>query len=195
VRCGHPRDDRRFTSWTLPSTRTRSPLHRLACGVDRMIGAYANELSRSGFAEASIEFLDRTGPLSGSLSESPMPIRSGVMQRPRVCRCSNTLRQRYEEVGLPCSSTIGSPSPNADLTVSGGGHYLQEDSPDEIGRAIADWMGAFGLTGAMKGYDGVASYSWLRRSRRRVDSGTLQGESAARVPGCFPLLPLIRAQR
>jgi haloalkane dehalogenase len=23
-------------------------------------------------------------------------------------------------------------------------HFLQEDSPDEIGRAIADWMGTLG---------------------------------------------------
>ena len=30
-----------------------------------------------------------------------------------------------------------------DVTVAGI-HYLQEDSPDEIGRAIAGWMGALG---------------------------------------------------
>jgi hypothetical protein len=82
----------------------------------------------------------------------------------------------------------------AEVTVARA-HYLQEDSPDEIGRAIAGWALGVGLTRAMKGYDGVASYSWLRRSRRRVDSGTLQGESAAKVPGCFPLLSLTRAQR
>jgi len=29
------------------------------------------------------------------------------------------------------------------VTVAGV-HYLQEDSPDEIGRAIADWMGTLG---------------------------------------------------
>ena len=34
-----------------------------------------------------------------------MPIRSGAMQRPSGCRCGMTLRQRYDEVGLPCSST------------------------------------------------------------------------------------------
>jgi hypothetical protein len=45
----------------------------------------------------------------------------------------------------------------------------------------------------MQGHDGVASYSLARRSRRRVDRGTLQGESAI-VPG-FALLSLIRAQR
>src|SRR5262245_56603578 len=47
------------------------------------------------------------GPLLGSLSDSPMPIRSGAMQRPRGCRCGNTFRHRYDEVGLPCSSTDG----------------------------------------------------------------------------------------
>jgi haloalkane dehalogenase len=31
----------------------------------------------------------------------------------------------------------------AEVTVPGI-HFLQEDSPDEIGRAIADWMGALG---------------------------------------------------
>jgi len=30
-----------------------------------------------------------------------------------------------------------------EVTVAGV-HYLQEDSPDEIGRAIAGWMGALG---------------------------------------------------
>jgi len=30
-----------------------------------------------------------------------------------------------------------------EVTVAGV-HYLQEDSPDEIGRAIADWMAALG---------------------------------------------------
>jgi hypothetical protein len=43
-----------------------------------------------------------------------MPIRSGAMQRPRGCRCGNTLRQRYDEVGLPCSSTMGSLDVRAD---------------------------------------------------------------------------------
>src|SRR5205807_9595569 len=30
-------------------------------------------------------------------------------------------------------------------------HFVQEDSPDEIGRAIAAWMGTSGLTQAMRG--------------------------------------------
>src|SRR5262247_732601 len=47
-----------------------------------------------------------------------MPMRSGAMQRPRVCRCGNTLRQRYDEVGLPCSSTMGSPSPTSTYAIS-----------------------------------------------------------------------------
>src|SRR5215472_6386258 len=47
-----------------------------------------------------------------------MPIRSGAMQRPRGSRCGNTLRQRYDEVGLPCSSTTGSPSPISTYAIS-----------------------------------------------------------------------------
>src|SRR5262245_14484096 len=47
-----------------------------------------------------------------------MPIRSGAMQRPRGCRCGNTLRHRYDEVGLPCSSTMGSPSPASTYAIS-----------------------------------------------------------------------------
>ena len=47
-----------------------------------------------------------------------MPIRSGAMQRPRGLRCGNTLRQRYDEVGLPCSSTMGSPSPTSTYAIS-----------------------------------------------------------------------------
>src|SRR5882724_3193107 len=47
-----------------------------------------------------------------------MPIRSGAMQRPRERRCGNTLRQRYDEVGLPCSSTIGSPFPTSTYAIS-----------------------------------------------------------------------------
>src|SRR5215813_9376805 len=47
-----------------------------------------------------------------------MPIRSGAMQRPCGCRCGNTLRQRYDEVGLPCSSTMGSPSPTSTYAIS-----------------------------------------------------------------------------
>src|SRR5215469_1686508 len=58
------------------------------------------------------------GPLFGSLSELPMPIRSGAMQRPSGCRCGMTLRQRYDEVGLPCSSTMGSPSPTSTYAIS-----------------------------------------------------------------------------
>src|SRR5262249_22243705 len=37
---------------------------------------------------------------------------------PRGCRCGNTLRQRYDEGGLPCSSTIGSPSPTPTYAIS-----------------------------------------------------------------------------
>src|SRR5215469_3282280 len=58
------------------------------------------------------------GPLFGSLSELPIPIRSGAMQRPSGCKCGMTLRQRYDEVGLPCSSTMGSPSPTSTYAIS-----------------------------------------------------------------------------
>ena len=34
-----------------------------------------------------------------------------------------------------------------------GRHYVQEDSPHEIGRAIAGWTEGLGLTGAMQGRD------------------------------------------
>src|SRR5262245_15443743 len=47
-----------------------------------------------------------------------MPIRSGAMQRPRGSRCGNTLRHRYDEVGLPCSSTMGSPFPTSTYAIS-----------------------------------------------------------------------------
>jgi hypothetical protein len=47
-----------------------------------------------------------------------MPIRSGAIQRPSGCRCGNTLRQRYDEVGLPCNSTIGSPCPTSTYAIS-----------------------------------------------------------------------------
>src|SRR6478672_10174839 len=47
-----------------------------------------------------------------------MPIRSGAMHRPRGCRCGNTLRQRYDDVGLSCRSTMGSPSPASTYAIS-----------------------------------------------------------------------------
>ena len=50
-------------------------------------------------------------------SESPMPIRSGAMQRPSRSRCGMTLRQRYDDVGLPCRKTIGSPLPTSTYAI------------------------------------------------------------------------------
>src|ERR1700751_5755157 len=47
-----------------------------------------------------------------------MPIRSGAMQRPSGCSYGNTLRQRYDEGGLPCSSTMGSPAPPSTYAIS-----------------------------------------------------------------------------
>src|SRR5215831_9149492 len=47
-----------------------------------------------------------------------MPIRSGTMHRPNGFRCGSTLRQRYDEVGLPCSSTMGSPCPTSTYAIS-----------------------------------------------------------------------------
>src|SRR2546430_3311442 len=40
-----------------------------------------------------------------------MPTRSGARQRPRAATWGMTLRQRYEDVGLPWRKTIGSPLP------------------------------------------------------------------------------------
>ena len=37
-------------------------------------------------------------------------------------------------------------------------HFVQEDSPDEIGRAIASWIESIRLTGVMQGHDGVAQH-------------------------------------
>jgi len=36
----------------------------------------------------------------------------------RCCKCGNMLRQRYDEVGLPCSKTMGSPSPATTYAIS-----------------------------------------------------------------------------
>src|SRR5215472_16141997 len=47
-----------------------------------------------------------------------MPIRSGAIQRPSGCRCGNTLRQRYDDVGLPWRNTIGSPCPTSTYAMS-----------------------------------------------------------------------------
>ena len=54
--------------------------------------------------------VERSGPGSASLSEAPMPIRSGAISRPRPSRWGITLRHRYDEVGLPWMNTIGSPA-------------------------------------------------------------------------------------
>src|SRR5262249_34098996 len=43
-----------------------------------------------------------------------------------------------------------------EITV-GGIHFLQEDSPDEIGRAIAGWMAALGSAGAREAGSAVTS--------------------------------------
>src|ERR1041384_1618934 len=42
-----------------------------------------------------------------------MPIRSQAISRPRSAQCGITLRQRYDEVGLPCWNTIASPAPSS----------------------------------------------------------------------------------
>src|SRR5262249_19000021 len=42
-----------------------------------------------------------------------------------------------------------------------GRHYVQEDSPDEIGRAIAGWMGTLGGRRAMQRHDCMASWDTL----------------------------------
>src|SRR5262252_4972306 len=60
----------------------------------------------------------RAGATIRQLLRVAMPIRSGAMQRPSDCRCGNTLRQRYDEVGFPCSRTMGSPSPTSTYAIS-----------------------------------------------------------------------------
>ena len=57
--------------------------------------------------------LSRSGPLGSSFSDSPMPMRSGAMQRPNDARCGMTLRHRYDDVGLPCRKTMGLPAPTS----------------------------------------------------------------------------------
>ena len=54
-----------------------------------------------GIDEMKATVLHRPGPDSGSLSLSPIPMRSGAIRRPRPSRCGMMLRHRYEEVGLP----------------------------------------------------------------------------------------------
>src|ERR1019366_6341884 len=44
------------------------------------------------------------------LPESPIPIRSGARHRALALRCGMMLRHKYDEVGLPCRKTIGSPA-------------------------------------------------------------------------------------
>src|SRR6266404_3399857 len=43
--------------------------------------------------------------------DSPIPIRSGAMHRASGATCGIILRHRYDEVGLPCRKTTGSPLP------------------------------------------------------------------------------------
>jgi hypothetical protein len=50
-------------------------------------------------------------PISVGLSERPKPIRSGATLRPGSC--GMMFRQRNEEVGSPCSSSVGLPSPSS----------------------------------------------------------------------------------
>src|SRR5437899_994103 len=42
-----------------------------------------------------------------------MPMRSGARQRPAPSSRAMTLRHRYDDVGLPCRNTIGSPTPTS----------------------------------------------------------------------------------
>jgi len=80
--------------------------------------AHIEGLEQGVEVSAVLDEAIRAGAMSGSLSESLMPIRSGAMQRPSGCRYGNTLRQRYDEVGLPCSSKMGSPSPTSTYAIS-----------------------------------------------------------------------------
>src|SRR5271169_4959404 len=51
------------------------------------------------------------GPLFESFSESPMPIKSGAMQRPKCSRWGITLRHRYDEVGFRATGRSDRPVP------------------------------------------------------------------------------------
>src|SRR6266446_1631240 len=43
--------------------------------------------------------------------DAPIPIRSGATHRASGATCGMILRHRYDEVGLPCRNTTGSPLP------------------------------------------------------------------------------------
>src|SRR5262245_29829505 len=102
--------------WRLAQSKPRAEPQSWMTKVTRSCTSRASS-SASRWRRCSTKRYE-PGPLSGSLSESPIPIRSGAMQRPRGCRCGNTLRQWYDEVGLPCSSTMGSPSPTSTYAIS-----------------------------------------------------------------------------
>src|SRR5690242_8187586 len=57
-------------------------------------------------------------------------------------------------------------------------HFVQEDSPDEIGRAIAGWTGTSGGRGPCRATKAGRRYRLARRSRRRVESCTPLGVMA-----------------
>src|SRR5262249_31466223 len=103
-----------------------------------------------------------------------MPIRSGAMQRPRGCRCGNTLRQRYDEVGLPCSSTMGSPFPTSTYAIS---------RPKTRRRRF--WYGNAAL---LVGVRDIAMLmkalllGWRRRARRRTTH--CERRQRSRLGGC-----------
>ena len=73
-------------SFALPDDRREMKIVRyLSARINRQVqreDAFLCRRVQEGLASGSYE----PGPLSGSFSESPMPIRSGAMQRPRDCR-------------------------------------------------------------------------------------------------------------
>src|SRR6516165_534182 len=82
-----------------------------------------------------------------------MPIRSGAIQRPSDCRYGNMLRQRYDEVGLPCCNTMGSPSPTSTYAISlprtcrrffwyGNAAEIMFASPTQIPQAMGVLLGS-----------------------------------------------------
>ena len=60
------------------------------------------------------------------------------MQRPRPSRCGMTLRHRYDDVGLPCRNTMGSPAPGLHITLDAEVRRLRCGTPRPLGAPPSD---------------------------------------------------------
>src|ERR1700754_3339819 len=108
-----------------------------------------------------------------------MPIRSGAMQRPSGCRWGNTLRQRYDEVGLPCSSTMGSPSPTSTYAISVPRTrrrcFWKRHSPADVSRLISVLM-----VGSMNTFRAIFLYSLFVPAHEGVRYGGARSDICTR---------------